>query len=107
MRRLVVALFVLLIAGCAASKGNVVKIAITDNGFEPARVTVAKGQAVTIEFKRTAEFTCATEAVFKESGERVKLPLGETVRYTITPSASGTIAYACPMDMYKGEIVVQ
>lgn len=81
-------------------------VSITDKGFEPDRIQVAAGEQVTLRFHRKVERTCA-DAV-KVEGDPVKhaLPLNAPVDVKVTAPKSGQLAFACPMDMYKGSIVV-
>ncbi len=96
----------MLLAGCAGQKQDV-HVTVTENGFEPAVVTVRKGEAVTLVITRKAEATCATEAVFAETGQKYPLPLNEDVRIPIATDGEKTLHYACAMDMYKGQVVVK
>jgi plastocyanin domain-containing protein len=84
-----------------------VAIQVTGDGFVPASIQVKKGQPVTLVVTRTTERTCATEIVIKELGINQKLPLHQPVTVQFTPSKSGTLRYACGMDMISGTIVVQ
>jgi hypothetical protein len=45
-----------------------VEIAVTANGFEPAKVAVEKGAPSTLVFTRKTDATCAKEVVFKIDG---------------------------------------
>ncbi len=87
-----------------------IDIAVTETGFEPKKVTVKKGEEVTLSFTRTSDTTCATEVVVhvneKDTVEK-KLPLNEAVPVTVTFSKTGELGYACGMNMHKGVIVVQ
>jgi plastocyanin domain-containing protein len=84
-----------------------IQIQVTGDGFVPASIQVKRGQAVTLVVTRTTERTCATEIVIKEMGINQKLPLHKPVTVQFTPSKSGTLRYACGMDMISGTIVVQ
>jgi plastocyanin domain-containing protein len=102
-----------LLAGCtsgsqsgAADSGRVA-ITVTENGFEPATVTVPAGKPVTLVVTRTTTKTCATELVMAEHGINRELPLGQAVEITFTPDKPGELNYACAMDMYKGKVIVQ
>jgi len=46
-------------------------------------------------------------ATFKELGISRPLPLGKAVDVRFTPKKTGTLRYACAMDMIAGELVVQ
>lgn len=94
------------LAGCAGHSPDV-RVTVTENGFEPAVVTVKKGEAVTLVITRRTEATCATEAVFAETGQNYPLPLNQDVRIPIATDGEKTLHYACSMDMYKGQVVVK
>lgn len=87
-----------------------IDISVTEAGFEPSKVTVTKGEEVTLAFTRKTDKTCATEVVVhlneKDTVEK-KLPLNQMVPVTATFSKTGELGYACGMGMYKGVIVVQ
>ena len=73
-------------------------VTVTEKGFEPDRVQVSAGEQVTLRFTRKAERTCA-DAVQIE---------GDPVKHALPLNApkSGQLTFACPMNMYKGSIVV-
>jgi len=99
-----------LAAGCAPKAkavGQRVSIQVTDEGFEPAVVTVKAGHPVTLLVKRVSDQTCATELVMKEEHIRQSLPLNEEVAITFTPKRPGDLDYACGMDMYRGKVHVE
>lgn len=102
-----------LVAGCtqesqmgAANNGRVA-ITVTENGFEPATVTVVAGKPVTLVVTRTTTKTCATELIMASHGINRALPLGQPVEITFTPDKPGELSYACAMDMYGGKIIVR
>jgi plastocyanin domain-containing protein len=102
-----------LLAGCtqesqkgAADSGRIA-ITVTENGFEPATVTVPVGKPVTLVVTRTTTKTCATELVMAAEGINQPLPLGQPVEITFTPDKPGELDYACAMDMYTGKIIVK
>src|SRR6266545_2878979 len=113
MRSMVwIAAGLVLLAGCTqSSKQGVengrVAISVTENGFEPATVTVPAGKPVTLVVTRTTSKTCATELVMPAQGINRDLPLGQAVEITFTPDKPGELGYACAMDMYKGKVIVQ
>lgn len=100
------------LAGCAAHSsqqavGPVVRIAVTDAGFEPQQAVVPAGQAATIEFTRRTDQTCATEVVFGRQALHRRLPLNRPVRIAVTAAAGDTVRYTCGMGMYQGALVAQ
>jgi plastocyanin domain-containing protein len=88
--------------------GQTVQMKVTDKGFEPATVTVKKGEPVTLVITRTTEQTCATEIVIDDYGVNTKLPLNKAVTVTFTPKKAGDLQYGCAMGkMIGGVLTVQ
>ena len=87
--------------------GAVVKITADDQGFHPANFKAPAARPVRLEFTRTSEQTCATAVVFPALKIRRDLPLDKPVAIDITMPASGSIAFVCGMDMFKGSIVAE
>jgi len=107
-----------LLAGCARGGGGgsgapEVRIAVTDDGFQPQVARVARGRPVTLLITRRSDHTCATEVVFENGGARVELPLGREVRVELPALGDAakpgpdTLRYACGMDMFQGMIVAK
>lgn len=96
-------------AGCEREQrpGEPVKIAVTGKGYEPWRVRAWKGVPLTLVVTRTTDTTCATELVLPEYGISEKLPLGQPVTITFTPTRAGELRYACAMNMIQGVIDVR
>lgn len=87
-----------------------IKIAVTQEGFEPEGVKVGKDEKVTLVITRKAEKTCAKEVVIQIDDDRRierKLPLNKPVAVTVQFPRAGKIRYACAMDMHGGYVTVQ
>lgn len=104
---------VALVAGCSgapsqrtADSGRIA-IAVTENGFEPATITVPAGRPVTLVVTRQTAKTCATELIMPSQNINRPLPLGQAVEITFTPQKPGELRYACAMGMYSGKVVVR
>jgi plastocyanin domain-containing protein len=94
----------------AVKKGapaQVVEMAVTGKGFEPAAVKVKAGIPVKLIVTRKTERTCATEIVIKDYGVNQPLPLNQAVEVTFTPKKPGSVRYACGMDMIAGVLTVE
>ncbi|MGH7724501.1 MAG: cupredoxin domain-containing protein [Candidatus Eiseniibacteriota bacterium] len=91
----------------AATSEQRVAMTVDGSGFHPDRIPARVGQPVTLAITRTTNETCGTEIVIPAEQIRKDLPLNQTVEVTITPAASGEIAFACGMDMLKGSIVAE
>lgn len=77
-----------------------------DNGFSPKTITVKAGQPVQLTFD-TKRRGCATTVNFSSLGISKGLKDGAKTIVTFTPKKPGTITYSCPMNMYKGTIIVK
>ena len=87
-----------------------IAIAVTKRGFDPDAIVVPAKTPVTLVFTRKTEQTCAKTVVIKlDDGKQVEreLPLGTPIEIAVTFPKSGTLTYACNMDMTRGTIVVQ
>lgn len=92
----------------AGEAGRVIELTVTKDGFEPDPITVQAGEPVTLAITRKTEKTCATEIVLDEYGIDQRLPMGETVRVSFTPTQTGDLKYGCAMGkMIGGTIHVQ
>ena len=94
----------------AAPARRIIEITVTEEGFRPQRVTVAKGEPVTLAFTRETDETCATEVILELSPTDAieqPLPLHQRVLVDATFAKSGDVTYACGMDMVTGVISVK
>ena len=90
-----------------AASGRIA-ISVTEKGFEPTPIQVAKGQPVTLVVTRKTDQTCATELTLPEYKIDKKLPLDQPVEITFTPEKAGELVYGCAMDhMISGVIQVR
>jgi len=90
-------------APIAASEARVL---VTEQNYEPARVTVRAGVPARITFVRTTDKTCGTEVVFPSLNIKRALPLNQPVTIEFTPTASGEIDFICGINMMRGAVVV-
>ena len=90
-----------------AKKAAVQKVdmKVTDKGFEPANLTVKKGQPVTLVITRTTERTCATEIIIDDYGIKTALPLNKAVEVSFTPTKAGALKYGCAMNKMVGGVL--
>ena len=66
-----------------------------------------EGLALTLEFVRMTDGTCAKEVVVPALNVRKLLPLNTPVGIAIPADATTTYAFACGMGMLKGSVVVR
>jgi len=99
-----------LAAGCAGSRPMMVQrvtVAVTDEGFVPAEVTVHKNQPVVLEVTRKTGKTFAKELELPSSGIRRDLEVGQPVEIEFTPRQTGQVEYSVGNDLYRGRIVIE
>ncbi len=111
MRRLI--LLAILAAACrekpqvaVPDASGVAAVSVTEKGFEPPRVQAAPNQDVTIRFTRKVKETCADAVDVQGDPVRHMLPLDVPVDVKVKAPPSGELAFACPMKMIHGAVVV-
>lgn len=91
----------------AQSLKGVQKVTVkVDGGYSPAAIAVKAGKLVQITFVKGKNVGCGDTVVFSSLGITKALKQEKTI-VTFTPKKAGTIAFACPMGMYKGSISVK
>ena len=110
---ILLALFALAVtAGCNQEQKSpagpqVVQLAVTDRGFEPPRVEVPRGHALTLVITRKTDQTCAKEISIPALHERRPLPLNQAVRIDVPKGVADTLNYTCGMHMFGGTIAAK
>lgn len=84
-----------------------IPIEVTSSGYEPSRITVKRGEHVTLAFHRADDRNCAGVVNFPRLQLTRELPAGETVTIEFTPTEAGEIPFTCGMGMFSGTVVVQ
>jgi plastocyanin len=102
----VAASFLAPLSALAVDQVRTIEIAVTSNGFEPARVKVMKGEPLKLVVTRKTDETCATQIVIPDENIKADLPLNKPVTLTFTPKRAGELSYACGMNMITGVLVV-
>jgi plastocyanin domain-containing protein len=90
-----------------AQQAQVIEMSVTSDGFVPPAAKVKAGQPVRLVITRKTDRTCATDIVIREFHIKKPLPLNRAVEVIFTPTHTGTIRYACAMDMISGTLTVQ
>ena len=93
--------------GRRSAPAQTAKVIVSEQGYEPAKVTLRAGTLARITFVRTTDKTCGTEVIFPSLTIKRALPLNEPVVIEFTPAKSGDIAFACGMNMLHGTVIVQ
>lgn len=92
-----------------AVKGElqIVEFAITEQGAQPAAVTLKLGQPVRLIVRRKTASTCVKQVANKDLGIDRPLPLNEPVMVDVTPAKAGTYKLLCGMGMEFATLKVQ
>ncbi len=83
-----------------------VTVHITPHGFEPARVQIPAGRAVTLAFVRSGDPNCGARVVFPELGISHDIPLGGVALIPLPAVEARELMFGCGMGMYRGSVVV-
>jgi membrane fusion protein, heavy metal efflux system len=94
-------------AGAPVADVQSATIAVTEKGYEPAKVILRAGVPARLTVVRMTDKTCGTEIVFPSLKLKRALPLDEPVAIEFTPAKAVDIAFACGMNMLKGVVVAQ
>lgn len=76
------------------------------DGYSPSTIKVKAGKAVEVTFISRGE-SCANTVIIPALGKTLSLKNGEKTTVTFTPKKGQTLAFACPMEMYKGKVTAQ
>lgn len=86
---------------------QIVKLTVTDDGFEPSTVDVKPGTFVTLKVTRKTDSTCATQINIPSKKIKKDLPLNKEVTVEVGKLEKGEVRFACGMDMVSGIIHVR
>ena len=83
-----------------------IPIRITATGFEPARVQIPQGKAVTLAFLRTGEPNCGGRIVFPSLNISRDVALGGVTLINLPAQSKTELFFTCGMGMYRGSLVI-
>ena len=82
-----------------------VPIFVRKAGYQPDKVTARPGEKLELVFTRVEDTECGAQVKVAD-GAVVDLPMNKPVPIKVTVPASGTVGFACGMDMMTGVVVV-
>jgi plastocyanin domain-containing protein len=85
---------------------KIIRIAVKGGIYSPARIEVDTHQTITLEFTRSDTAHCSDTVIFSTLDKQITLPLNQPQRIEIGHLAPGKYPFACPMNMYAGELIV-
>lgn len=80
---------------------------LVKGGYTPDTVIVSRGKPVRLNFRREETASCSEKVVFEQFGKSAELPTGELVAVELMPKEAGEFAFACPMGMFRGRLIVE
>jgi plastocyanin domain-containing protein len=80
---------------------------LVKGGYTPDTIIVRHGRPVRLNFRREETAGCSDKVIFADFQKSADLPTGETVPVEILPNQPGEFAFACPMGMFRGRLIVE
>jgi plastocyanin domain-containing protein len=80
---------------------------LVKGGYTPDTVIVSRGKPVRLNFRREETASCSDKVVFEHFGKSAELPTGQLVAVELMPKEAGEFAFACPMGMFRGRLIVE
>lgn len=80
---------------------------LVKGGYTPDTIIVSRGKPVRLNFRREETASCSDKVVFEHFGKSADLPTGELVAVELMPKEAGEFAFACPMGMFRGRLIVE
>lgn len=81
-------------------------VSVDKGVYQPARLRVAAGKAVSLRFLRSDESPCAETVIFPQLDISATLPVGKSVSVELPPLEAGEYLFHCQMQMYRGVLLV-
>ena len=80
---------------------------LVKGGYTPDTIIVRSGKPVRLNFRREETASCSDKVIFADFQKSAELPTGETVPVEFLPKQPGEFAFACPMGMFRGRLIVE
>lgn len=80
---------------------------LVKGGYTPDTIIVRSGRPVRLNFRREETASCSDKVIFSDFQKNVDLPTGQTVAVELLPKEPGEFAFACPMGMFRGRLIVE
>jgi plastocyanin domain-containing protein len=80
---------------------------LVKGGYTPDTIIVRSGRPVRLNFRREETASCSDKVIFADFHKSAELPTGETVAVELMPKDPGEFAFACPMGMFRGRLIVE
>ncbi|GAA5133343.1 cupredoxin domain-containing protein [Thalassotalea piscium] len=84
-----------------------ITIVVNNGVYQPSRIKVAAGEAVTLNFLREDASPCASAVLFPNFEISEDLPLSISKPVTLPAMSAGEYPFHCQMKMYSGTLIVE
>ncbi|NVY96518.1 cupredoxin domain-containing protein [Lactobacillus sp. DCY120] len=78
-----------------------------DGGYSPSQVVFQQGIPAELTFTRKDPSSCLERVVFEKQGINKFLPRNEATTVKFDTSKAGEYPFACGMNMFHGQVLVQ
>jgi plastocyanin domain-containing protein len=95
------------VRGAETTSGYQEAMILVKGGYTPDTIIVRHGRPVRLNFRREETASCSDKVIFADFGKSADLPTGETVSVELLPREPGEYAFACPMGMFRGRLIVE
>lgn len=85
---------------------QVATVTVANGKYSPSIIKVKKGTPVEITFVGGSHLGCGSTIEAKSLKQKLTVKEGGKAVLKFKPEKAGDIPFACPMNMYKGKIVV-
>ena len=79
---------------------------LVKNGYHPDRIVAKKGVPLRLVFD-LQEKSCTNTVIFKDLDRKKDLVYKKKTPFEFTPDTAGSFGFACPMEMFKGTLIVE
>ena len=80
---------------------------LVKGGYTPDTIIVRSGRPVRLNFRREETASCSDKVIIAGFQKSADLPTGQTVPVEFLPKEPGEFAFACPMGMFRGRLIVE
>lgn len=88
-------------------RGRIVRLTITDDGFQPATIVVKSGERIRLVLLRQSKDVCKDIFMLDEFFVWTRLPVGKQVTETFVTSRVGDYPFACSSGAAAGTFRVE
>lgn len=89
------------------SASEVIDVIVENGVYNPSRIEVSQGQALTLRFIRKDASPCAQKVIFEDWNLSADLPVEQPYEMKIPTVDKGEHPFTCQMQMYRGMLIIE